>query len=326
MNDELRYNISSHPLLEVKAVRFETTGYCQLVDTLTEWLWSGASGGFILGAPRVGKSWAARALKNQLKLRDGRVVPVFYMSIEDRDTKTLTEIPRQACLSNELTFKSRAIASALTYQFMNRVCDEQIEAGVQTAVLIVDEFDLLTPRQFNAFATFFNRMDGEKRSLMMVFIGNKAEAFELLGKMTGPQYKRIRKRFFKRYYEFRGLTSRQELIALMRQYDTLRFPENGPTYTQAFLPEAVDSGWRLASLGKDLWRLYAEIAKDCDIESWGLEEVVNTLNLLVTDLLPTYGWEDVEDDLLREALLQPHLTDDFLTTLVNVTGKRGKSP
>lgn len=315
MTTQLRYTPVSHPLLELKAVQFATPAVGRLVDTLTAWLWSGATGGFIVGAPRTGKSWAVRRLYRQLRLRDGRAVPVLYLSMVDRDTKTIAEVSRRACIDQQLGFSRRANADQLSDQFVNHVCDEQVEAGVRTAVLVVDEFDHLLPRQFNAFAELFNRLDQLERTLMIVFVGNKAEALALLKAMTGERYRRIRGRFFKRFSEYHGLRNREELIALMGQYDTARFPEPGPTFTAAFLPEAVNSGWRLTSLAKDLWRVYAGIAREYQLDSWGLEYVVGTLNVLVTDLLPRYGWHDVEDDLLREAILLTHVTDDFVTAL-----------
>ncbi|WP_417532180.1 ATP-binding protein [Marinobacter lipolyticus] len=301
-----------HPLLQPKGVHLETPAFQRLVDTLTEWLWSGTTGGFIVGAPRIGKSWAARSLADQLRLRDGRAVPVLYMSIVDRDTKTIAEICRRACIDQDLPITGRANADRLSEQFLTHVCDAQVEADMRTAVLVVDEFDHLIPRQFNAFAEFFNRLDQLHRTMMTVFIGNKAEALALLELMTGDEYRRIRGRFFKRFAEYYGIRNREELTALMRQYDTLRYPEHGPTYCAAFLPQAVDAGWRLAGLSKDLWRMYSEIAKDCDLDSWGLEYAVGTLNVLVTDLLPQYGWQNVEDDLLREAILLTHVADDFV--------------
>ncbi|WP_152206584.1 ATP-binding protein [Marinobacter changyiensis] len=309
------YATSTHPLLELKAVQFETPAFEHLVGILTEWLWSGATGGFIVGAPRIGKSWAARSLNNRLRLRNGRAVPVFYISIVDRDTKTIAEVSRRACIDQQLPIAGRATADRLSEQFLTHVCDLQVEAGVRTAVLIVDEFDHLTPRQFNAFAEMFNRLDQLHRTMMTVFIGNKAEALRLLGHMTGDEYRRIRGRFFKRFDEYYGIRNRTELTALMKQYDTLRYPENGPTYCAAFLPEAVKAGWRLACLSKDLWRIYAEIAKGCELDSWGLEYVVGTLNILVTDLLPRYGWQDIEDELLQEAILLTHVADDFVKAL-----------
>jgi hypothetical protein len=307
--------LSGHPLLELKAVQFETPAFEELVETLTEWLWGGATGGFVVGAPRIGKSWAARSLNDHLKLRDGRSVPVFYMSIVDRDNKTIAEIPRRACIDQQLPITGRATADRLSEQFLTHVCDVQVEAGVRTAVLIVDEFDHMTPRQFNAFAELFNRLDQLHRTMMTVFIGNKAEALKLLDSMTGNEYKRIRGRFFQRLSEYSGIRNRDELAGVMKQYDTLRYPENGPTYCAAFLPKAVNSGWRFASLSKDLWRVYAQIANDFELESWGLEYAVGTLNVLVTDLLPTYGWRDIDDELLREAVLLTHVADDFVKAL-----------
>jgi type II secretory pathway predicted ATPase ExeA len=314
MNTKAASAMTEHPLLQPKGVHFETPAFATLVDTLTEWLWSGTTGGFIVGDPRIGKSWAARSLTNRLKLRDGRAVPVFYMSIVDRDTKTIAEVPRRACIDQDLPIKGRATADLLSEQFLTHVCDVQIEAGTRTAVLIVDEFDHLIPRQFNAFAELFNRMDQLHRTMMTVFIGNKAEALKLLESMTGNEYRRIRGRFFKRFSEYHGIRNREELTSLMRQYDTLRYPKNGPTYCGKFLPKAVDAGWRFAGLSKDLWRIYAEIAKSCDLESWGLEYVVGTLNILVTDLFPRYGCLNVEDELLREAILLTHVADDFVNS------------
>ena len=255
MTVETVYPATVHPLLELKAVRLQTPAFERLVDTLTEWLWSGATGGFIVGAPRIGKSWAARSLRDQLKLRDGRAVPVFYMSIVDRDTKTIAEVSRRACIDQDLPVPVRANADQLSEQFLTHVCDAQVEASVRTAVLIVDEFDHLTPRQFNAFAELFNRLDQLHRTMMTVFIGNKAEAMALLDRMSGDEYRRIRGRFFKRFTEYYGIRDRAELTELMKQYDTLRHPQNGPTYCGAFLPKEVNAGWRLTSLSKDLWRL-----------------------------------------------------------------------
>lgn len=307
--------LTAHPLLELKAVRFQAPAHQRLIETLTEWLWSGATGGFIVGAPRIGKSWAARSLTGQLRLRNGRAVPVFYMSIVDRDQKTVAEIARRACIDQQLPTGRYLNADHLSEQFLAHVCDVQVEAGVRTAVLIVDEFDHLIPRQFNAFAELFNRMDQLHRTMMTVFVGNKDEAMQLLSAMTGEKYMRIRGRFFKRFSEYFGIRSREELTALMQQYDVLRHPDAGPTYTAAFLPDAFNAGWRFASLAKDLWRVFALIAKDCRLESWGLEFVVGTLNVLMTDLLPSYGWEEVDDELLREAVLLTHVADDFVTAL-----------
>jgi len=307
--------LQGHPLLELKAVQFETPASQKLVETLTEWLWCGATGGFIVGAPRIGKSWAARSLTGQLKQRDGRPVPVFYMSMVDRDTKTIAEVFRRACIDQQLPIPGRANADRMSEQFLTHVCDVQLEARVRNAVLIVDEFDHMTPRQFNAFAELFNRLDQLHRTMMIVFIGNKAEALKLLDSMTGDIYKRIRGRFFKRDSEYFGIRNRAELEGLMRQYDTLRYPKNGPTYCAAFLPKAVNDGWRLAGLSKDLWRAYARIANEVELESWGLEYAVGTLNVLVTDLLPNYGWQDIEDELLREAVLLTHVSDDFVKAL-----------
>lgn len=316
MSDESAADyVETHPLLDMKGAHFDTTCYRFLLETITEWLWTASTGGFIVGAPRIGKSWAVRSLTNELRLRNGKAVPVLYMSMADRDIKTIAQVSRQACIDQGLLVSSRATADQLSKHLLNHIMDLQTVAGVRTAVLIVDEFDLLSPRQFNPFAEFFNHLDRQHRTLTVIFVGNRDEANLLLAKMVSGQYGRIRGRFFKRYVEVFGVRSQQELQALMAQYDTLRYPVGGPTYTHYFLPAAVDSGWRFAGLSRNLWRQYSAIAKDFHLDSWGMEFLVGTLNILITDLLPHYGWQDIDDELLREAILMTHVTDDFVRVL-----------
>lgn len=313
-----RLPVGSHPLLEPKSFWLETPEFLRLHQTLTAWLWQGASGGVLVGHNRVGKSWAVRALQNRLRLRDGREVPVSYMSIVRRDRMTVAEVPRRACIDQGLRFSKADTADQLSETFLHHVLDAQAASGIRTSVLIVDEFGLMVPAQFSFFAELYDRLDRLNRTLMTVFVGNQDEALPLLNTLKQQRYRRITGRFFKKFETFYGVRTRIELEAIMAQLDGHRFPDDGPTLIGRFLPDAVAAGWRLKLLARPLWRVYSEIARAHGLASWGLEFLIPTLCLLVTDLLPRYGTDDVEDDLLREAILLTNLTDELDSVVTEV--------
>lgn len=320
----LRRPIDTHPLLEPKSFWLETPEFLRFHTVLTGWLWQGASGGLIIGDSRVGKSWAVRALEHQLRRRDGREVPLLYLSVVLRDRMTVAEMPRRACVDQGLRFAKADTADQLSQTFLHHLLDVQAAAGTRTAVLIVDEFGLLVPAQFSFFAELYDRLERLNRSLMTVFVGNRDEALPLLHTLKQKRYRRITGRFFKKFGTFHGLRSRIELEAIMSQFDQLRFPDDGPTLTGRFLPDPVASGWRLKTLARPLWRIYIEIARAHGLASWGMEFLMPTLSILVTDLLPRYGVADVDDELLREAILLTNITDELDSGLTDFNWEAGE--
>jgi hypothetical protein len=86
------------------------------------------------------------------------------------------------------------------------------------------------------------------------------------------------------------------------QYDQLRYPDDGPTYTEYFLSEAIKQGWKLSTVSEDLWRIFRDYQRQYKIDSWGMQYFLVTVNTLLTDFLPTHGVEHINDDMIHESV------------------------
>ena len=291
-----------HPVFYTDRLRLATPARKALIDDLHRWLWTGATGGLIIGAARVGKTTALLSLADDLRTRDNVPVPVYYVSIAHRDQRTVLSVFRQLCWSVNLRVADRDRADHLSDRFAHYLADQSVERRCRYAVLIVDEMQRLSPLQFGPFAELYDKLRLLNIALMVVFVGNDQECADLIVHIERPRYAHIYGRFFTQRVAFRGLTSRQQVETCLSQYDTLRYPAEGPTYTAYFLPEAVQAGWRLVSLSGDIWRIFHTYQTTHRIDAWGMQYFTATVNTLLTDFLPHAGVESFDDDMVHECI------------------------
>lgn len=257
----------------------------------------------MLGASQVGKTTALVTLREGLITRDHRRVPTFYVSIPDRDTKTITSVLRALCHSAQLPLTGREVADTLSDRFVHVLVDTVHEHQVNVVVLMIDEVQRLHMSQFNVFAELSDKLRLLGIDLLVLFVGNDSECDPMLERVHSPQYAHIFGRFFRQTSSFQGLQSAKEVSQVLDQYDTLRHPsQGGPTYTEWALPEAVANGWQFAELSHDLWRCYRAQAKEFQLSAWGMGDFVISANALLIDYLPGIGVHRVDDEILTECI------------------------
>ena len=288
-----------HPITDL---HLDTPAMQYLVDEAHRWIWTGATGALITGAARAGKSTAMQALPGKLYTRDKTLIPVYYLAMPDRDQQTIRSLYAEACLNEKLRVTQGDRAYDLADRFVHVMADKAVAANCQVAVLIVDEMQRLRPRQFNAFAELHDKLLRLDIVLIVIFVGNDQESANLIKRIKKPDYAHIRGRFFNQQSVFLGLTSKNDVEGCLAQYDELRFPPEGPSYTAYFLPEAVETGWRFASLSSLLWRVFRDYQKTYKIPSWGMQYFIATINTLLTDFLPNNGVENVDEDMVHECI------------------------
>lgn len=293
---------AEHPVFNPQRLKLETPAITALGETLKRWLWTGATGGVILGMSRVGKTTALRALESRLETRGHVPIPVVYIATPQRDQHTIVSIFRALCWSVELRVTHRDRADHLSDRFMHYLADRASEGQCPQAVLFVDEMQRLVPNQFHAFAELYDKLWRLGIILTVIFVGNQQESDDLLQRVSAPRYAHLRGRFFTHTETFQGLTCEADVKACLMQYDTLRYPENGPTYVAYFMPKAVNAGWEFASLSYQLWRAFQDYNKTYKLGSWGMQYFTVTANTLLTDFLPHYGIENFSDNMLDECI------------------------
>lgn len=291
-----------HPIFNAEDLHIKTQPMSRMNEIIHQWLWNGATGGLILGPPRSGKTRSVVSLSTELYTRGKSAVPAYYLSMPFRDRQSILSVFRQLCLSVNLRVTSHDVADDLSNRFVNYLYDKATEYHCRDAVLFLDEMQRLVPKQFNAFAEVYDKLIPMGVNLMVVFVGNDQESAELIELIESPKYAHIHGRFFTQGHTFRGLSSKDEINQCLKQYDKLRYPSKGPTYTEFFLPEAVKKGWKLSSLSNDLWRVFREYQKNYHIDSWGMKFFTITTNTLLADFLPSYGVENFDDDMVHESI------------------------
>ncbi len=291
-----------HPVFHPIELRLNTKAMEKLEENISQWIWTGCTGGLISGESRTGKTISVLDLEKQLYTRGNILIPYFYFSIPSRDIKTITSVFRGLCLQQELRETSRDRADHLADRYVHYIADKCVESNCYQAIQIVDEMQRLKAEQFNAFAELYDKLLLLGISLTVVFVGNDPECWKLVETLEQKHYAHIHGRFFRQGYVFKGMVSKDEVKKCLEQYDTLCFPKNGPTYTEYFLPEAVKKGWKISSLSDVLWRIFREYQKIYDIKSWGMQYFTVTVNNLLTDYLPLNGVDDIDDEMIKACI------------------------
>lgn len=301
-NDE--YDFYKHPLFDELQLLIDTPAVKSLYELIQQWIWVGATGAFVKGEPRVGKSFALKAISNKLMTRDNNIVPLHRVTMHRRDVPTIRSVHNALCISADLKVSVRATSDVLSDNFMHYILDMVRQHGVNRFVLFVDEAQRLKSWQFDAFAELYDQLrDPFGISLLVIFVANDPECNALIEEMNDESHAHIRGRFFTLIADFMGLRSEKEVGYCLSQYDSLRWPnEDGLFYTEYFLSEYFSNGWRLSSLSRSLWGNFREYQKMYHLKSWGMKYFISTVNILLTDLIPHYGISEVSDGMIQEAI------------------------
>ncbi len=305
-----------HPLLHPWKLVLDTPAMSQLREDLTQWLWTGIPGAVVAGPARVGKTTALEQLCDRLVDRTDSPIPVLKVSIPLRDQSTVLSVYRQLCWSAGLSVSNRDRADQLADRFIHCICDTMCEAGVAQALLVVDECQRLSPRQFNVFAELYDKLRSIERALLVLFVGNDVETWSLINSMDPECFAHLHGRFFRIRRLYRGIASAEEVKYCLAQYDRLQFPpKSGHTFVAQYLPDAVNAGFRLAGAATIFWRVFRGFQKDHKLDSWGMQSFSITTNTLLTDFLPRYGAEALDDDMVEEAVRMSGLIPSLVKPL-----------
>lgn len=287
-----------------------------LHDTLKQWTWCGLTGGVIVGEARGGKSKSIISLNDAIPSREGGSIPVFKISIGERDKKTVREV--HARIARKLGFAVRARDSADDLAFNIKTClmEVALTNEARQVILIIDEAQFLTFDQLPAFAEIYNDLFDAHFNCIIFFIANADLFVPLAEQILREENTYIRERFFNHIHTFYGVRNVNELKACLRQYDKyIVVPEDKVTATEYYCPHLYRSGWRLAHIALPLWQHYREeYMKPLHHTSWRMSQMIRSVNILLMDYLPQYERHLDEDTLkaiivrsLEAAAIRPNL-------------------
>jgi hypothetical protein len=301
-----------HPIFHpATQLHFDTAASRALRDTIERWLWNGNTGGYFYGKSRVGKTHALSLLIDRFRTRANRPIPGHYLSVPQRDQGTIASTYRAMNFSAGLRVTNADKADVLCDRFVFHLSDRACEAASDMLLMVIDEMHRLKPQQLEAFAEIYDKLLKTDVVLTCVFVGNDPQHRDLTDELA-VRSPHVYGRFFTQGHEVQGLTSEADVRTCLAQYDTLRHPDDGPTYTAFFLPEAVEAGWQLASLSAPLWAAFAHYRDRLHLGSWPMQYFITAVNTLLTDYLPRFGVEDVHPHLLAACIEVSGLTPSLV--------------
>ena len=241
-------------------------------------------------------------MSGRLSMRNKDPIPTFRMTVPGRDKQTVTSVLRNLCQSLNLPVQTRDQADILSDRVIQHILEHTHNLQCNCVLLLVDEMQRLQLIQLEAFAALYDLLRECKVSLTIIFIGNEPECWPLLEQVQANGKMHLYGRFFTRHCVFHGLTTHHQLKHCLAQYDLQRFPQpDGPTYTEYFLEEAVQHGWKMTSLSQELWQVYQEYQHQYQLKDWGMQYFISTVNTLLTDFLPRYGVDAISPEMVRES-------------------------
>ena len=259
-------------------------------DTLKQWIWCGLTGGVIVGDSRNGKSMAIRNLSDTIMSRYGEKIPVFRISIGDRDVKTIRSVFFRIAHTLGQKVKKTDSADELALLVNMHLTDAAMLNGTRQVILIIDEAQKLTLAQFSAFAEIYNDLNDAHTHCKIFFIADENEFPRIAKLLLLPKNKYLRERFFNHIYRFYGLQNVADVRVCLAGYDQFIMDEkNGNTATDYYCPVLYQSGWRLTEIAEPLWQIYTEeYMRPLNHTSWNMDQFVRTVNTLLMDYLPRY--------------------------------------
>jgi hypothetical protein len=255
----------SHPVVRGQYAIL-TAPMLKTFDIVAEWIRNRASGGYLYGYSRYGKSWFIRFwLSVLIDEAFGSSIPVFLLQfrIHNRFSETLFLEELLGSSGHGLVRyrNKREIFERLTrhYATAARNC------GGNQVVLVIDEAQDLQAVHYRHLVSIENELNNLGFLLTVICIGTQEIGYlHNLTISSGSTH--ISGRYLVRHSRFRGIATINELKKVLENYDVqTEWPEESRTsFTKYFLPEAFDEGFRIQSCADTMWECYEKLGLSKD--------------------------------------------------------------
>ncbi|MDR9423658.1 MAG: ATP-binding protein [Marinobacter sp.] len=293
-----------------------------LRERLESWVHCGHTGGVIVGEARLGKTRALEGIGDQLTNRSGQPIHAFYTHYGRRDVETIRAVFAKVARALDFQIK-RQTSDVLLDQIVMRLAEAALANDTRQVVLMVDEAQLLTINQLNAFAEIYNDLAKLRINCVVFFVANQDQFASLGRALLRRENRYLRERFFNNVDYFFGIRSEAELSECLAGYDHyVVCEETQQTAIEYFCPKLVDQGWHLAQIAPVYWHHFRkDYGVPLELTSWGMAQFVRATNLLVMDYLP--HCEDSRDGVMLEACVIKSLSaSGLMPSLVQLVEER----
>jgi len=247
-----------HPMHNPIDLVIKTPMMDQLIKHLKSVLFDQDSGACLLGGHRIGKTTAVEEIQKLLNQQSDLPVYCHYFSVDTLEAKSIKQMYKLFCYQENIKLKNGSDGLQMRELIIHRIVDRFLLSGRKQVVLFIDELQRLSTQQLQALASLHDIFRKMKVNLCIVFVGNTVPSQTVLNAADRKSNKLIYGRFFEHQKAIYGIRSKDDLKACLSEFDKLRFPEGGPSYTQHFVHGDAPKDWKLASLSDLIWDVYVK--------------------------------------------------------------------
>lgn len=238
-----------------------TTPILEMFDAISLWIDSHASGGYIYGFSRYGKTYASRYwILKLLAERYGKALACFRLIYKQHDRFS------EALFLSELLGTSghkypRGVNKKMMLERLTRLfAISARNRGGNQILLLVDEAQNMHESEYQTLCNLENELDQMGFKLTVISVGSHELTYQhQMFVQTGKIH--LMARYMVRSSRFRGICDKDELRLVLQAYDSLtEWPEgSGTSYTKFFFPKAFEDGYRMTDHTDELWKIFVEL-------------------------------------------------------------------
>jgi hypothetical protein len=185
---------------------------------------------------------------------------------------------------------------------IERLKHRAAERKAKQIVLIIDELQRLSARDFDQLADLYNTLRMHSITLTVISFAMPSIEDRVI-EFLESDFQHMIGRFLSDIKPLYGITSLRHLITVLSLYDEECVEGSSDSYTKNAIPRAYSGGFRINSLSDDIWREMSRVASGRYVNNLPMEHVTQ----VVSYLFLIFSHEDNEclgasQDLIIEAI------------------------
>ncbi|WP_051289903.1 ATP-binding protein [Paenibacillus massiliensis] len=281
--------VGTHPV-EVGHYLLPTKEVLRLMDNLKKIVLNRLPGMIVYGRPRLGKTYALKFALENLSQFINAPIPIFIANSNTYRFPSEEKFYADLLYDFEFPFVARRKPGEMRNQIVN-LLKEKSESRLRRAILIMDEAHHLTESHYHWLMDIYNQLDRAKISMTVICVGQE----ELLTRRTfflEQRKSQIIGRFMTHEHRFFGITSLEDIKAVLRCYDSPEisaYPENSDwSFTRYFFPKGYEKGLRLEKDAGVIFNQFQNLRREHGVNS-KLEIPMEYFTYAVENALKIYG-------------------------------------
>lgn len=233
----------AHPLL-AKGVILPTPPICELVTALRRAVMLREQGCCFTATSGYGKSYGLAMAERELR-RLFVDVPIYRHVIDNHQVPSIRAFFKHFLITVGET-KINGETYDLRIRLENRLIDSGRSSDMKLIVMLIDEAQEMALQDFQFLKDIGNHLEDAGVQLVVIMMGQDPDFTAVIDKLRAAGRLDLISRFTLRRVQFRGLSTKEDIRALLAEIDRQEHPPGSRcTWPEFFVPNAWRQGFRM---------------------------------------------------------------------------------